>query len=164
MSKGCQDLVWLGNLILGCLFKSLAPHLYSKNQGRISLAQNPLFQHQTRHLNIRLHWIRDLIENGTFTISYIPMTGMLANLITKALPKPFHLHLLCLIGLCATNLEHGGVSNIARPMIKELLEKTSQQSLFIYFYLSFDHCCCFFCSDHKPLTTSISFCSNHNIS
>ena len=58
------------------------------NQACIQIADNPISQRRTRHVDIRYHFVRDYIEDGTVTVKYWPTAQMLADIMTKMMPKP----------------------------------------------------------------------------
>ena len=57
------------------------------NQGAIALAKNPIAHSRTKHIDIRFHFIREARENGLIQIKYCPTEEMLADLLTKPLPR-----------------------------------------------------------------------------
>jgi hypothetical protein len=61
--------------------------LYNDNQSAISLAHAELgqFHARTKHIDIRYHFIREKIENGTLKVIYCPTSEMTADILTKAL-------------------------------------------------------------------------------
>ncbi|MBW0468340.1 hypothetical protein O181_008055 [Austropuccinia psidii MF-1] len=84
-----QDTLWIKKLLYNF---NLEPSIYLKcdNQGAIALFLNPLYQHRTRHINIHINWVRDLINSKFVYISYIPTNLMWADLFTKGLGKLKH--------------------------------------------------------------------------
>ena len=93
MSSAAQELVFLRGLVcdLGVLPHSKlsdSPHLlYGDNQGAIALATNPIAHKRTKHIDIRHHYLRDLVEQKTLKLQYIPTGENLADILTKNLPK-----------------------------------------------------------------------------
>jgi hypothetical protein len=61
--------------------------IYNDNQSAISLAHAELGQFHTRteHIDIRYHFIREKIDNGTLEVVYCPTAEMTADILTKAL-------------------------------------------------------------------------------
>ena len=50
-------------------------------------------QKRTRYIDIRYHFIRDYTRDGTIKLIYCDTKRMLADILTKTLPKPQHEHL-----------------------------------------------------------------------
>ena len=62
--------------------------IYCDNQGAIALASNDKFHVRTKHIDLRYHFVRELIRDGTLDLKYIPTNDNLADAFTKALPRP----------------------------------------------------------------------------
>src|SRR5437868_5550453 len=73
--------------------------LLCDNQEAISLANNPMHHAKTKHVDVRLHFIRDHIEKGTFNVEYCSMDNILADIMTKGLAHERHARLMGLIGI-----------------------------------------------------------------
>jgi len=80
--------------------------IFSDNQATISIAHHPEFHSRTKHIDIAHHFLRDLVENKTLNLVYINTRENLADLFTKALPKPIHQDLTYEIGILS---DQGGV-------------------------------------------------------
>ena len=61
--------------------------IYSDNNGALQLAKNPVFHERTKHIAVKYHYIRDLINNGTIDLIYINTLNQKADGLTKALEK-----------------------------------------------------------------------------
>jgi hypothetical protein len=59
--------------------------ILSDNQAAISLAENPMVQARSKHIDIQHHFVRDRISRGEISLSYIPTSLMVADMLTKAL-------------------------------------------------------------------------------
>ena len=64
------------------------------NRGAIALTKNTKDHGKVKHIDIRHHYIRDLLESGAIAIEYVPSTENLADLFTKPLPRDLHHRLL----------------------------------------------------------------------
>ncbi|GJQ73486.1 hypothetical protein Trydic_g13843 [Trypoxylus dichotomus] len=54
------------------------------------LAANPTFHRRSKHIDIRYHFILDALDQHLLKIEYIPTTDIVADILTKALPKVKH--------------------------------------------------------------------------
>jgi hypothetical protein len=52
------------------------------------MAKNPGNYTKTKHIDIRNHFIREKIADGMFGIEYCATESMIADIFTKALPRP----------------------------------------------------------------------------
>ena len=57
------------------------------NQACIAMAKNPLFHRRTKHVDIRHHFIRELVQKGVIELTYCPTEDMAADLLTKGLGR-----------------------------------------------------------------------------
>ena len=57
------------------------------NQGCIALAKNPVSHARSKHIDIRHHFIRDAVEEGVINLVYCRTDEMLADILTKPLPR-----------------------------------------------------------------------------
>ena len=62
--------------------------IYSDNQSAITIAYGNQMHARTKHLDIRLYFLRDTIENKKVTLEYLPTEQMVADILTKGLPSP----------------------------------------------------------------------------
>ena len=61
--------------------------IYTDNSGALQLAKNPVFHERTKHIAVRYHYIRDLINNGILELVYIPTEDQKADGLTKPLGR-----------------------------------------------------------------------------
>ena len=61
--------------------------LYGDNQGALALVENPENHTRTKHIDVQYHYIRYLVGNGSISIAYCPTEQMVADVLTKPLPK-----------------------------------------------------------------------------
>jgi hypothetical protein len=100
MAHTAKELIWMGYLLKDLGMSKYAPTiLYSDNQGAISLAKNRKHHGKTKHVEVQLHFIRDHVEKGTFSVEYCPTEDMLADIMTKGLPWERHEKLVGMMGM-----------------------------------------------------------------
>jgi hypothetical protein len=58
------------------------------NHACIFIATTASTSSKTKHLDIRLHFVRDARQGGLVKIYYVPINEMLANIFTKPIPNP----------------------------------------------------------------------------
>ena len=69
------------------------------NNGAICLAKHQVFHERTKHIDIRLHFIRDIIEGGEIKVVKVGTLDNAADVLTKALPVAKFRHCLKLVGM-----------------------------------------------------------------
>jgi hypothetical protein len=83
-----KEAIWLRHLIRELFPNSLTPTtLFCNNQAMLKLAIDNNYHVQTKHINIRYHFIRQVIKSNDITIIYCPTNDMTADILTKALPS-----------------------------------------------------------------------------
>ena len=69
------------------------------NQGAIALSKDNKFHAQTKHIDIRYHFIREAVDDNKISVEYIPTDDNVADIFTKALPKAKFRHFVEILGL-----------------------------------------------------------------
>jgi len=87
MAEAAKEALWLRTFMCELGFNKKTIQMYADNQGAIKLAGSDVHHRKTKHIDIRFRFIRDVIENGSLTVKYIPTMNNVADLLTKALPK-----------------------------------------------------------------------------
>ena len=88
LSSGTQEIVYLSNLLATLNLKQDSVLILNDNQSCIRLASNDCgFSPRTKHINIRFHFIRDLVSEGAIKLKYVSTTKMIADGLTKPLSK-----------------------------------------------------------------------------
>ena len=59
--------------------------LFGDNKGSNALTANPEHHSRTKHIDIKYHYIRQLVEDKEVDIQYIPTAEMAADILTKPL-------------------------------------------------------------------------------
>jgi transposase InsO family protein len=99
-AEAAREAIWLRNLLKELGFKSLSSTLlHVDNQGALRLALNPSTHQRTKHIDIKHHLIRELVESGTIDLEYVPTQKQEADILTKALPGPQHWVISLRLGL-----------------------------------------------------------------
>jgi len=81
-----KECIWLRRLtgdILLPLPESTT--LHCDNQAALKLAQDDNYHMQTKHIDIRYHFIRDVVKRGYIKLQYCPTDDMMVDILTKAL-------------------------------------------------------------------------------
>jgi len=70
------------------LLDTLGTSIFSDNQACIALAKDPVAHSRTKHIDVRYHYIRQLVTFNKATITYLPTADMIADILTKPLSAP----------------------------------------------------------------------------
>jgi Reverse transcriptase (RNA-dependent DNA polymerase) len=88
MSHAFKEALWL-RTFLG-LLRLPVPRpfpILSDNQAACSLSNSTAISARSKHIDIRHHFIRDHVQAGSFTTTWIPTEDMPADIFTKILPS-----------------------------------------------------------------------------
>jgi hypothetical protein len=64
--------------------------IWEDNQSAIAYSQNALVSENTKHIDLKWHFLKDHVEHGNDRLRYLPTDQMVANMFTK----PLHGHAL----------------------------------------------------------------------
>jgi hypothetical protein len=108
-SQGIKEAIWLRQLLEDVGFvQENATKMECDNQGCIALAKNPTHHSRTKHIDIQYHFIREKIEHEVIDLQYCPSQYMVADVLTKALPKVRHKILCKEMGLIEFDMAQSG--------------------------------------------------------
>ena len=62
--------------------------VFEDNNGAIELAKEPKYRPRTKHIAIKYHHFRSHVEKGDVSVKAIDSKEQLADIFTKALPRP----------------------------------------------------------------------------
>ncbi len=86
LASAGQEAVWMRLLISELCASSVEELIvYEDNQSAIQIAKNPQFHGRTKHIEIKYHFIRELVRNGVVQLRYCPTEEMIADMLTKGL-------------------------------------------------------------------------------
>ena len=86
LSAAVQESLWLQQLMSDILNKSVRlMTLQEDNKSTIALAKNQHTHGRTKHIDIKYHFIRDMVESGRIKLQYCPSESMIADIFTKGL-------------------------------------------------------------------------------
>jgi len=99
-THAAKEALWLRSLIGEVFGRPTEPTtLYGDNQSAIALAKDHQYHARTKHIDVRFHFIRWVIDNGQLRLVYCPTDSMVADTLTKALPSPKVKHFARELGL-----------------------------------------------------------------
>ena len=100
VSAASQEAIWLRRLLQDLGVDETKPtNLLEDNQSAIAMSQNPVGHARTKHIDVRHHFIREQVQEGAVKLSYCPSKSMIADLLTKPLPRVLFLNLRDSMGM-----------------------------------------------------------------
>jgi hypothetical protein len=99
-SLATRQVIWLRTLTAELGIPYSGPTILNvDNQGAISYSYNAINHGRTKHIDIQHHFIREKLISNEIHIQYCATDDNLADLLTKALPKPKHDDLVKRLGM-----------------------------------------------------------------
>ena len=85
-NAACQA-IWLSKILSDFKIPAQPIILFNDNMGSVLLAQNPIYNEKSKHIDIKHHFIREKVQDGAIKIQHIASKLNLADFFTKQLPK-----------------------------------------------------------------------------
>lgn len=90
MSDCCKDILFLCNFLKELTEWKLLCKLRNDNMSAIKLLESKECHKRTKHIDIRYHFMKDLISRDVLTVVYLQTDHMIADILTKALSSVKH--------------------------------------------------------------------------
>ena len=88
MAAAVQEAIYLRGLLEDFGFPMKTPIVIGEdNQSCIKMCHNPVMHKRSKHIDTKLHFIRERVENKEVKIHYVPTEEMTADILTKSLPR-----------------------------------------------------------------------------
>ncbi|PLW46537.1 hypothetical protein PCANC_08510 [Puccinia coronata f. sp. avenae] len=85
LSDGVQENQWVKFVVEELWDENLEPTTFNvNNMGLVEKVKNFGSNSKTKHLNLKLKWIRDLKNNNEISVKLIPSKEMFSNALIKA--------------------------------------------------------------------------------
>ncbi|KAG9442193.1 hypothetical protein H6P81_018047 [Aristolochia fimbriata] len=96
----CAQLIWMKQMLSDYGVNNNAMTVYCDNTTAINISKNPVQHSRTKHIDIRHHFIRELVEEGQMLIDHVSTENQLADIFTKSLDTKRFEFLRGALGLC----------------------------------------------------------------
>ena len=61
--------------------------IFCDNQSCVKFSENPVFHDRSKHIDMKYHYIRDIIQKGFVKLQYISIDEQVADIFTKPLTR-----------------------------------------------------------------------------
>ena len=86
-SASCEA-VWLRKLLSYLFDLHLdATSIYCDNQSCVKLFENPVFHNRLKHIEIKYHYIRDMVKRGAVKLQYVAIGEKIADVLNEPLAR-----------------------------------------------------------------------------
>ena len=94
LSEAAKEAMYLKKFLEEILGNQEKITIFNDNQGAGQMTKNPICHGKAKHIDIKYHHIREVINAGIMKVEYMPTEEMPADVLTKALP--FMKHKICI--------------------------------------------------------------------
>ena len=102
LSYATQEAVWLRQLMKDVGLEVTSPTvIYEDNNGAIDLSRNAKYHNRTKHIDINHHFVRERVKSKEIDVVHCPSKDMVADLLTKGIPRVQFEKLRDLLGVCS---------------------------------------------------------------
>ena len=99
-SQASCEAIWIRKLLVGLFGQELRlKMIYCDNHSCIKLSENPVFNDRSKHIEIRYHFIRDLVQRGVVHLAYVSIDDQVEDILTKSLLEGKHVHFRDVMGV-----------------------------------------------------------------
>ncbi|XP_057426163.1 uncharacterized mitochondrial protein AtMg00810-like [Lotus japonicus] len=98
--SGCTQLMWMKQMLKEYDVKQDVMTSFCDNLSAINISKNPIQHSRTKHIDIRHHFIRELVEEKIITLEHVETELQLADIFTKALDAAKFEKLRGKLGIC----------------------------------------------------------------
>jgi hypothetical protein len=86
-TEACKELLWMKKFLQELGIKQDKYELFCDSQSAIHLGKNSSFHSRSKHIDVRYHWIRDVLEMNQLQLVKIHTDENGSDMLTKSLPR-----------------------------------------------------------------------------
>ncbi len=87
LTEASKEMIWLQRFMEELRKKHKSIRLYCDSQSAIHLAKNLAFHSKTKHIQLRYHFIRSILEDGQLKLEKIHTSQNTADMLTKEVTR-----------------------------------------------------------------------------
>jgi hypothetical protein len=76
------------------------------NKSAIALIKNPILHGQSKHIEVKYHYVRESADNGLIKVDFVRSEEQLGDILTKALGRVKFHEQRAKIGMLDVNVQH----------------------------------------------------------
>jgi hypothetical protein len=131
-SQAGQEVLYLRALLKGFAYLQHGPtEIWEDNASCILMSENPTNRERSRHVDVRVHFLRDMVRDGSVKLIKCAGTQNVADALTKSLSRPaFHKHREFLKGTANLSLPSAFFASAYKPGVPAYVTKRWSLSFF----------------------------------
>jgi hypothetical protein len=88
LSVAVREVVWLRKLLTDLFDHEMdSTIIHCDNQSCVKLSENPVFHDKSKHIEIKYHYIRDMVQRKEIHVQYLHTHEQIADMFTKLLAR-----------------------------------------------------------------------------
>jgi len=100
LSEATSESVWLQRMLTELIGSTAVPPVIKcDNTAAIAIAHNPTQHCRSKHIDVRVHFVRERVRAGELKLVYVPSKDNAADVLTKGLKRVAHEHCVRLLGM-----------------------------------------------------------------
>jgi hypothetical protein len=99
LSEACKKAKYLKRLLSELVGFNNHISINVDNKSALDLASNHVYHSRTKHIDVRHHFVREIVKKGIVNLQYLCTEEMIADIFTKSLPAVKHKKFLLILGL-----------------------------------------------------------------
>nr|GEV33992.1 retrovirus-related Pol polyprotein from transposon TNT 1-94 [Tanacetum cinerariifolium] len=99
LTKAVKESIWLKGILIKLRANVRSMVVNYDNQSAIYLSRNAMFHERTKHINLRYHFIREIIESKEIEVAKIGTKDNVAHAFTKVVPSPKFKYCIEILGV-----------------------------------------------------------------
>lgn len=100
LSEAVKEALWVRQLLTEVGFTLNDPvTIHQDNLSTIAIATNPIQHQRVKHMDVKVHFLRDHLDRQDIQLTFCPTKEMVADILTKPLPPLEHRKFTQLMGL-----------------------------------------------------------------
>ena len=103
LTEAVKEALWLKGKTKELSIKEQNVIIKCDSQSAIHLSKNQIFHERTKHIDVRLHFIKDILADGKVKVEKVSIKDNAADTITKSLPTSKFQHCLRLLDVDSVN-------------------------------------------------------------
>nr|GEX17404.1 aspartyl-tRNA synthetase [Tanacetum cinerariifolium] len=99
LTEAVKESIWLKGLLIELEVNLRSMVVNYDNQSAIHLSRNAMFHERTKHINVRYHFIREIVDSIEIEVAKIGTNNNAANAVIKVVPGPKFKYCMKILGV-----------------------------------------------------------------
>lgn len=97
ITEGVREVMWLGGMVKELGVEKDCITVFSDNQSAIQLTKHQVFHERSKHIYVKLHFVKDIVKGGAIKVEKIDTEDNPSDILTKAVPQAKFIHCMNIV-------------------------------------------------------------------